>query len=77
MRKKCIKQMPGGKCQPFACKIQVCLQNNNNDQDKCKEVIQQHLDCCIRTSINGENKQRNCEGFGYLIYEHFKKNKRC
>ena len=33
-------------CQRFACAIQVCLKNNNFDDNKCQAAIEDMRKCC-------------------------------
>ncbi|CAG9855997.1 unnamed protein product [Phyllotreta striolata] len=33
-------------CKPFACRIQVCLRENNFQESKCTSVINDMKECC-------------------------------
>ena len=34
-------------CQKYACELQVCLQKNNYQEDKCQETIKRLVKCCF------------------------------
>ena len=33
-------------CQKYACELQVCLQKNNYQENKCQEAITRLVKCC-------------------------------
>lgn len=57
-RKDCVcptsvNEMPAGKtlpCQKEACAIQKCLQEQNYQEDRCRQVIEAMRKCCKRES---------------------------
>ena len=46
-------------CQKYACEVQVCLQRNNYQENKCQETIKNLVKCC---QLWGEESFKVCSG---------------
>ena len=47
-------------CRKAACRIQLCLQENIYQQEKCEEVIQKMIKCCHEMNVMDSVQ---CSGF--------------
>jgi len=49
-------------CQKPACQLQVCLQKNNYQEEKCQKVLQSLVDCC---ALWNDQSWKVCQGIDY------------
>lgn len=50
-------------CKKFACQLQYCLQANNYNEIKCKQILLQLIKCCQTSYSTTKKVSDTCSGF--------------